>query len=71
VVRADEEVTFPVAGHGAIVGRGGALPNGHGVDDAATSTRCRALRATIGAALRRCAASAFFSTPRLCTNRLR
>ena len=51
VAGADEEVPFPVAGHGAVVGGRGSLPNGHGVDDVAPGMARRALRSTIRAAL--------------------
>jgi hypothetical protein len=51
VAGADEEVSLPVAGYGAVVSRGGSLPNRHGVHDVAPRMGRRALRSTIGAAL--------------------
>src|SRR5262245_51714561 len=51
MVGANEEVSLPVAGHGAVVGGSRSLPNGHGVDDVAPRMGRRALRSTIGTAL--------------------
>ena len=69
---ADEEIALPMPRDRAVLNRRGALANRDGPDDVAARLRRRGLRGRrIVRRWRHCACSAFLSTPRLCTNRLR
>ena len=72
VVAPMKQNAFPMARHGAILNLGGPLADGDPIEDMPLSTlRVVALGRRIRRAVRNCAVSSFFSTPRVWMKRLR